>query len=68
MTDCQSCGVEVKWIKLRPQMKNHPLNPIPRKVIVLGDIISGGSPVGKLVDGYESHFATCPDADKWRAG
>ena len=68
MTNCRSCDAEIKWIKLRPMMKAHPVDPVPKKVIVLGDVISDGSPVGKIVDGYETHFATCPDAGKWRAG
>ncbi len=66
MAECRSCDAEVMWIKLRPMMKAHPVNPVPSKVIVLGDIRSGGNPVGKMVDGYVSHFATCPQADEWR--
>lgn len=66
MTDCRSCGAEIKWIKLRPTMKSHPLNPAPTKVIVLGDVSSGGDPVGKIVDGYVSHFSTCPNAASHR--
>ncbi|KKL56683.1 hypothetical protein LCGC14_2242950 [marine sediment metagenome] len=68
MSNCRSCGVEIKWIRLRPQMKPHPVDPMPKKVIVLGDVISDGSPVGKMVDGYTSHFASCPDAGQWRSG
>ncbi len=66
MAECRSCQAEVKWIKLRPMMKPHPVDPTPTKVIVLGDVSSGGNPVGKTVDGYVSHFATCPQADEWR--
>ena len=66
MAECNSCGKEITWIKLRPMMKPHPMNPIPSKVIVLSDLSSDGNPVGKLVDGYVSHFATCPQADEWR--
>ncbi|KKL28874.1 hypothetical protein LCGC14_2370750 [marine sediment metagenome] len=66
MAECRFCQTEVKWIKLRPMMKPHPVDPTPTKVIVLGDVSSGGNPVGKTVDGYVSHFATCPQADEWR--
>ena len=66
MSACKSCRAEIRWIKLRPMMKNHPVDPVPVKVIVLGDVISEGAPVGKIVDGYTSHFSTCPQADDWR--
>jgi len=66
MSTCRSCEAEITWIKIRPSMKSHPVDAMPKKVIVLGDVISGGSPVGKMVDGYTSHFATCPNADDWR--
>lgn len=65
MANCRSCDAEVIWIKLRPKMKSHPVNATPSKVIVL--IPSGGTQtVGKTVDGYVSHFATCPQAAEWR--
>ena len=66
MAECRSCQAEITWIKLRPMMKAHPVNATPTKVIVLGDVRSDGNPVGKMVDGYVSHFATCPQAGEWR--
>lgn len=66
MAECRSCGAEIRWVKLRPKLKNHPIDAISRKVIVLSDVSEGGSPHAKIVDGYTSHFATCPDAAEFR--
>lgn len=67
-TECRSCEAPILWVKLRPGLKAHPVDETPKKVIVLSDVSDGGAPVAKMVDGYTSHFATCPDAEGWRRG
>ena len=66
MSACKSCDAPIKWVRLRPGLKAHPVDEMPKKVIVLTDVTDNDAPVAKMVDGYTSHFATCPDADKWR--
>jgi transcription elongation factor Elf1 len=63
MANCKSCGAEIEWIKT-PQGKSHPVDASPKKLWQYTD-----HPVNnpwQLVDVYESHFATCPDANKHR--
>lgn len=66
MAECRSCGAAIRWVKLRPGLKPHPVDEMPRKVITLTDVSDGGTPHAKTVDGYTSHFATCPQAGEWR--
>jgi len=59
VANCKSCGAEIVWVKTNAG-KNHPVNAEPEKRIILLD---GGA---QVMDAYTSHFATCPDADKFR--
>ena len=58
MSQCKSCGADIEWIEYAG--KRHPLDVRKRQGFY------------KLVDTWtlgtfrESHFATCPDADKHR--
>ena len=76
MSKCRSCGAEIIWVPT-VSGKNMPCDakPIPyREDIEGGQVIvtSDGRVVRAKVDltsdtfGYISHFATCPNADKWR--
>ena len=56
---CRSCGADCYWVKT---LKGPHL--IDRKQIKLF-IPHGDRWV--VVHGFSSHFATCPDADKWRS-
>jgi len=65
MPTCKGCGQSIIWIKTIAG-KNHPVNAMPKKLWIDGDDIGlpgGGWSVEKC---YESHFATCPAADKFR--
>jgi hypothetical protein len=69
---CRSCGDEVFWIESETG-KKMPVDAKPEKRIILmqqGGVpvlsVPDGNPIGKVVDVYTSHFATCPDATKWR--
>ena len=78
MTQCRSCGAEIKFIKLKSGKWN-PVDPQKRtliegegnEVIVTdsGEVITGrfaSLEEGANRSGYISHFATCPNADQHR--
>jgi hypothetical protein len=62
---CRSCGARITWAELTSG-KWHPFD---------GDIVTvrmqGTFPDGRVIEDVDtsissSHFATCPDAKKWR--
>jgi len=59
MPKCKSCGASIKWV-VTPSGK---LTPIETKGIKVWVIENGAA---KLVHGFQSHFANCPNADKHR--
>jgi len=77
MSTCRSCGAEIKWIKTIAS-KNMPVDPelISSDDLEHGDVlVTEDGHVTKVdhscndyesVDGYVSHFATCPHADQHR--
>ena len=79
MTKCRSCGADIIWTITKTGRKM-PCNAEPiffdlanmndegTKTFVKDDgtiAIGIENPGGQEV-GYISHFATCPEADKWR--
>ena len=75
MSTCRSCGAKIEWKTLQSG-KNHPVDP---DLVSVEDCEKGDKLVledGKVlvvtaederdIEGYVSHFSTCPDADKWR--
>lgn len=77
LTTCRDCPAEVFWVRTRSG-KNMLLNAMPDDT---GDFYLAQGEDGKLeghhrkgypgkldetVDLYTSHFATCPEADKFR--
>lgn len=77
MSKCKSCGAEIIWIKTASG-KMMPCNPqkisykntFPRGNMTLitpeGKIVTGTIDLSSDTYGYESHFATCPAASKFR--
>ena len=57
MAKCKACGAEIKWVKVASG-KAMPCNVRPLTVVV--------PKTGEVVRAYESHFSTCPEADKFR--
>lgn len=57
---CASCGAEIHWITTENGAA-HPLDAKPEKRWVVDR-----NDVGRIIDTYVSHFATCPDAQKHR--
>jgi len=69
---CRSCKRPVFWVRLND--KPHPVDRLtdPKGTIALtlhkGDdtVTAERVPAGSRPDLHLSHFATCPDANKWR--
>lgn len=53
---CSSCGAPVRWITTE-HGSAHPLNAKPEKRWIIDR-----NDVGRVVDVFVSHFATCPSA------
>lgn len=64
ITKCRSCRAEIFFIKYKG--KPHPVNAKPKKVFVSEEDEFGNVFCWELVNGYESHFSDCPQADSWR--
>ncbi len=67
---CRSCGKEIVWAETQ-HGKKVPLDP---KALVFSVAAENGKMVAVSVTGHRgpsgdmlmvSHFATCPDANKW---
>jgi len=61
MSVCKSCGAEIIWIETPDGRKC----PVQREQINVWTH-DGLTEQWRLVKAHEPHFATCPDADKWR--
>ena len=56
MTKCKACGAPIHFVESR-KGRLIPCNEKKISIVtVMGDIVSG----------WEAHFATCPQADKFR--
>lgn len=55
--NCKGCGKAVLWIQGKSG-KWIPCDPTPKLTVVLED--------GEVVSGFQSHFATCPQANQFR--
>jgi hypothetical protein len=74
---CRSCGAPILWAETDGG-KRAPLDldPVPDGTFVIADRNRWGTPRvayvpadALLIDDaprYRSHYATCPDADRWR--
>ena len=62
---CKGCGAAIYWIKYLG--KNHPIDVKPKRgFIILED--EYGNDIGvEQAAVHESHFATCPKANEFRA-
>lgn len=62
--NCRSCKAPVYWLGTATG-KAVIVDVRPRRVYT-PDMSDPERKTFKITEGYESHFATCPDADKWR--
>ena len=56
---CRSCGARIVWVRLESG-KRCPLDIEPKR----GYLMTGDVP--ELIEIYETHFTTCPQADQHR--
>lgn len=57
MSNCRSCGAEIKWIKTKAG-KDMPVNAKAMTVV---------SEEGEVITNVRlSHFSSCPQANQWR--
>jgi hypothetical protein len=71
---CSSCGAEIFFVTMKKTGGKMPLDAKPQKLVRLvpgivpigveGDFIQQEQ--GEMVDVYTTHWATCPDAKKFR--
>jgi len=57
MNNCKSCGAEIQWVVMKSTGKSNPLNMNKKTILTLD---------GEIVQGFESHFSTCPNAKSHR--
>ena len=69
---CRSCKARIFFIQT-PKGKSHPVDEKPVRIWVEDMVEKPNDENGvtvtfvwKQVEGYMSHFATCPDADRFR--
>ena len=66
-TTCRACGAKIAFVQTRVG-KAAPVNLPAKKVFIMkpDGMTSNCEPIFEVVEGFESHFATCPDAAKFR--
>ena len=68
-TVCRSCGAPIRWVKTRTG-KSMPVDFAGERRMVERERRHDPrliDPVFEMRDTYVSHFATCPDAKRWRS-
>ena len=70
-SNCTSCGADILWVKLKSG-KSNPLDPeiivSDGTKILYVDEMQEFKKVAPGRKGYQSHFSSCPDANKFRKG
>lgn len=65
---CRSCDAPIKWVRTRAG-KDMPVDATPTKLMVSVRVpVALGTlqETFEVRDCYMPHFATCPDAERWR--
>jgi hypothetical protein len=60
---CRSCGKSILWV-VTSTGKRMPLDAEPERRFVID--ASANPMSARIRNTYQSHFATCPQADRWR--
>lgn len=82
ITHCVSCKAPIFWAIVRGAKRGSKPMPVDAEPLEGGNLrmlniefpvvltMSAQLELGELDDGvrYQSHFASCPDADAWRGG
>ena len=64
MSNCKSCGAEIQWVEM-DSGKKMPLD-VKKKTLVYERHINIQDISWITITGFESHFATCPNANTHR--
>lgn len=64
MATCEGCGAEIMWA-ITSNGKKIPLDPDPEERFVVARQKNTGPQVA-LKKTYQTHFASCPDAEEFR--
>ena len=65
---CRSCGAQVRWC-VTANGKNMPIDATPVSVFRIVTDLEGIDRLEHVSDRvYQSHFATCPNAEQHRRG
>jgi len=59
MPKCKGCGQEIKWVMMATGARM-PLDAKPVKMIQVKEGI------GAVIDVYTTHWATCPEATRFK--
>lgn len=65
MSLCKTCKAKIIWVKMESGSKM-PVNPNPEKRVV--KYRRGDRVIAKVVDSYQPHWVTCPNATDHRGG
>jgi len=67
---CTGCGADVVWVRMQKSGKWMILDAKAKQMVRLVENdqtrAMGGGPLAEVVKVYESHWVTCPVADKFR--
>jgi hypothetical protein len=68
---CTGCGADVVWVRMQKSGKWMILDAKAKQMVRLVEneqtrAMGGGRPLAEVVKVYESHWVTCPVADKFR--
>lgn len=61
MANCRGCGAPISFITMESG-KRMPVDILKPVKIIIRD----GNGIGHVVEGWGSHFATCPESKKFR--
>lgn len=65
VAECRSCSAPIVWV-YTDDRKAMPVDAKPERRLVPTGSTRDGKPRMRVRATYVSHFATCPDADRWR--
>lgn len=77
MANCKSCHALIRWVTMAATGKANPLDAEPVENGNIEVMEVRGRDIGRIVSDearlfpvplYLAHWATCPDAAKWRKG
>lgn len=65
---CRSCGADIIWMRSMATGKNNPMDAKGEVRAIVSEVGPGNVPAVRFTTTYQSHFSSCPNADKHRKG